>query len=87
MTLARLMEITDIQVYKTNLEIAKYVKLPLNRDPRRTLAMIRCGNLPLHMVTGRFARPKHQLIGAFSIVQIRMKLRATSLLNAPSMPT
>ena len=44
--------------YETELQIESYVKLSLHRDHRRILSMFRCGNLPLHMETGRFARPK-----------------------------
>ena len=46
------------RIYKTFLEPEVYVKLPLIRDHRRILAMFRCGNLPLYIETGRFARPK-----------------------------
>ncbi|MCG8113538.1 MAG: reverse transcriptase family protein [Candidatus Thiodiazotropha taylori] len=46
------------RLYKTILECEEYIKLPLNRDHRRILAMFRCGNLPLHIETGRYARPK-----------------------------
>ena len=44
--------------YKANLETELYIKLAIKRDHRRILAMFRCGNLPLHVETGRFARPK-----------------------------
>ena len=46
------------RLYKTDLETECYVKLSLQRDHRRILAMFRCGNLPLHIETGRYARPK-----------------------------
>ena len=43
---------------KSDLQTETYVELPLQRDHRRILAMFRCGNLPLHIETGRFANPK-----------------------------
>ena len=46
------------RLYKTDLETECYVTLSLQRDHRRILAMFRCGNLPLHIETGRYARPK-----------------------------
>ena len=46
------------RLYKTELQTELYVKLSLQRDHRRILAMFRCGNLPLHIETGRYARPK-----------------------------
>lgn len=46
------------RLYKTEIQTESYVKLPISRDHRRILAMFRCGNLPLHIETGRFARPK-----------------------------
>ena len=46
------------RLYKSDLQTETYVKLPLRRDHRRILAMFRCGNLPLHTKTGRFANPK-----------------------------
>ena len=46
------------RLYKSHLQTETYVKLPLQRDHRRILAMFRCGNLPLHIETGRFANPK-----------------------------
>ena len=46
------------RLYKSDLETELYVKLAIQRDHRRILAMFRCGNLPLHVETGRFARPK-----------------------------
>ena len=46
------------RLYKTELQIESYVKLSLHRNHRRILSMFRCGNLPLHIETGRFARPK-----------------------------
>ena len=39
-------------------ELLVYVNIALQRDHRRILAMFRCGNLPLHIETVRFARPK-----------------------------
>lgn len=45
------------RLYKQDIQLESYVKLPLHRDHRRILAMFRCGNLPLHIETGRFARP------------------------------
>ena len=45
------------RLYKHELQLESYVKIPLQRDHRRILAMFRCGNLPLHIETGRFARP------------------------------
>ena len=45
-------------LYKSDLQTETIVKLPLLRDHRRILAMFRCGNLPLHIETGRFANPK-----------------------------
>ena len=47
-----------IDYNKTELQIESYVKLSLHRDHRRILSMLRCGDLPLHIETGRFARPK-----------------------------
>ena len=44
--------------YKSDLETELYVKLAIQRDHCRILAIFRCGNLPLHIETGRFARPK-----------------------------
>ena len=46
------------RIYKTTLEPEVYVKNFLIRDHRRVLAMFRCGNLPLYIETGRYARPK-----------------------------
>ena len=46
------------RLYKTELQPESYVQLSLQRDHRRILSMFRCGNLPLHIETGRFARPK-----------------------------
>lgn len=46
------------RLYKKKIEAETYVKIPLSRDHRRILAMFRCGNLPLHIETGRYARPK-----------------------------
>ena len=44
------------RLYKTEFQIESYVKLSLQRDHRRILSMFRCGNLPLHIETVRFAR-------------------------------
>ena len=46
------------RLYKSDLQTETYVKLLLKRDPRRNLAMFRCGNLPLHIETERFANPR-----------------------------
>ena len=46
------------RLYKSDLETELYAKLAIQRDNRGILAMFRCGNLPLHIETGRFARPK-----------------------------
>ena len=46
------------RLYKSDLQTETYVKLPLQRDHCRILAMFRCGNLPLHIEIGRFANPK-----------------------------
>ena len=46
------------RLYKSDLETELYVRLAIQRDHRRILAMFRYGNLPLHIETGRFARPK-----------------------------
>ena len=43
---------------KQSSNVKSIFQLPLNRDHRRILAMFRCGNLPLHIETGRYARPK-----------------------------
>ena len=51
-------ELTEYILYKTTLEPEAYVKNFLIRDHRRVLAMFRCGNLPLYIETGRYARPK-----------------------------
>ena len=35
------------RLYKSDLQTETYIKLLLKRNPRRFLAMFRCGNLPL----------------------------------------
>ena len=73
-------------IYKTFLEPEAYVKLPLIRDHRRILAMFRCGNLPLYIETGRFARPKYPLMNVHAfIVKMSLKMKYISFLNVPSM--
>ena len=49
---------TNLELFKSNLETELYVKLAIRRDHRRILTMFRWGNLPLHIKTGRCARPK-----------------------------
>ena len=46
------------RLYKSDIQTETYVKIPLQRDHRHILSMFRCGNLPLHIETGRFAKPK-----------------------------
>ena len=49
------------RLYNSDLQTETYVKLPLQRDHRRILAMFRCWNLPLHIETGHSANPKIQV--------------------------
>ena len=47
--------------FKNTLETEPYVLANISRYQRRILAKFRCGNLPLHVETGRYTKPKTPL--------------------------
>lgn len=46
------------RLFKQDSQLESFVKLPLQRDHHRILALFRCGNLPLHFETGSLAGHK-----------------------------
>ena len=46
------------RIYKTGLFTEDYVKVGMNKNHRRVLSRFRSGCLPLHIETGRYAKPK-----------------------------